>query len=699
METVKNSSRREFIKLSAVTGAGLVLGVQLTACSKDSGNQAGVFQPNIWLAIDKQNKVTVVLSKAEMGQGVMTALSTLVAEELDVDMDSIKVELADASDKYGSMLTAGSTSIQELWLPLRTAGAAAREMLIKAASSQFDVAANECQTKHGAVIHQASGKSLKYSELLDAAAQQSVPQEPKLKNPNQFSLIGKQTNRIETQDKVTGKAKYGIDVELPGLKYAAIRQAPVFGARLQSVNSSNLSNDKSIHSVVELDNAVAVVADSYWRAQKALNSLDIKWSQEASDLNSVQIRNDYKTLASQAGTKEFERGIESGASVHNTLTSDYEAAFQAHATMEPMNCTVHIHDDGCDIWAPTQHPQGALDAAKEVLQTGVRKLVFKALEKVGVENNIKVHPTLIGGGFGRRLQQDFVVQAVEIAVQAGVPVKLIWSREEDIQHDFYRPYTYHRLEAKLGQNTILDWRHRIVGPTHGRSVGGSTHLPYDMEHIYIDYHKKKHGVPIGSWRSIGSSHNAFVTESFIDEISHALNQDPFSFRQKLMKEHQRSLRVLNEAAQMAGWGKSLSSNQGMGIAVHPGFGSFIAMVAQVSIHDGALKVEKVTAAVDCGLVVNPAIVKAQIEGGIVFGLTAALKDGITIEAGKVEQSNFHDFGLLSYEEMPEITVKIIDSQEDPGGIGEVGVPPIAPAVANAYFAVSGKRLKTIPFEI
>ena len=698
MSSLENSSRRHFIKSSAALGVGFALGVQLVSCTENDPQSDSIFKPNIWLKIDPNNQVTVILSKAEMGQGVMTALSMLIAEELDANWHDIKIELADAADIYGSMATAGSTSIRTLWLPLRTAGAAAREMLLETAASQWNVPVEECSTDSGKVVHLVDGDSLSFGELAEQANKLSVPVSPMLKQISDFKLIGKPVQRIDALSKVTGAAQYGIDTEIEGLKYAAIRQAPVFGATLKSVDNSAIKSIKNILSVVHLNNAVVVVADSYWQAQKAVDALIVQWSDSpVSQVSSSSIKKDYQQLVKQAGTLEYEDGSRSDKQVNHSLAAEYEVSFQAHATMEPMNCTAYVHDSGCDVWVPTQHPQGALDAAKSLLQTGLKKYIAKVLDKVGAEEMIKIHPTLLGGGFGRRLEQDFVIQAVEISSKVGLPIKLIWSREEDIQHDFYRPYTYHRIEADIAEDSvILDWRHRIVGPTHGRSVGGSTHLPYAMDHVYIDYHKKKHGVPIGSWRSIGSSQNAFVIESFIDELAHAVGRDPLQFTKSLMKDHPRSLAVLNKAASEAGWGKHSAA---MGVAVHPGFGSYVAQVAEIVIENSQIRVKKIVCAVDCGLVVNPDIVKPQIEGGVVFGLTAALKNTININNGHVEQSNFHDYPLLAIDEMPEIEVHIIPSVEPPGGVGEIGVPPVAPAVANAVFAASNKRIRQLPLTL
>ncbi len=690
-------SRREFIKLSLISGSGLLLGVQVIGCSDSTSESANEFKPNLWLEIHENSSVTITISKAEMGQGVITALAMLVAEELDADWSKVHFVLAKTSDIYGNMATAGSMSVTEMWEPLRTAGAAAREMLLNAAAKKWQIAPSNCRTENAYVIDTTTAQRISYGDLIANAVLQTVPQQPRLKNPDEFRIVGQSLARLDARIKITGEARYGIDQQIPGLKHAAIRQAPVFGASVLSVDSASIKNLSGILDVVVLDNAVAVVADTYWQAQTAVDLLKIKWSNELSELSDALIQQEYKQLLDQPGTIEMEQGNSiTGESL--ALQADYEAAFQAHAAMEPMNCTAHVHADGCEAWAPTQHAQYARDKIKAYLHTGLGRLLGKVKDKLGMESeNIIVHNTLMGGGFGRRLEPDFVIQAVEISRKSGFPVKLLWSREEDIRHDFYRPYTSHRLQAKVtNEGKVLAWQHRIVGPTHGRSVGGATHLPYDVAYARVDYHVKKHSVPIGSWRSIGSSHNAFVMESFVDELAAKIGKDPYQFRKDLLADNQRVLAVLNKVAELSNWGSALAKGQSRGIAIHAAFNSITAQVAEVSVEQDEVKVHRVYCVVDCGLAVNPQIIVSQIESGIAFGLSATLKSEINIKNGGVIQSNFHNFSLLKFSEMPDITVHIMKSIQPPGGIGEVAVPPIAPAVCNAVYALTGKRIRRIP---
>ena len=692
--------RREFFRTVLLTGSGLVLAVQTAACSKqaDKGQpESEVFQPNIWLTVKADNSITITISKSEMGQGVYTSLAMLVAEELDADWHKVGIVQAETMESYGSLATAGSASIRDSWLPLREAGATARWLFLHAAAATWQVDAADCKTENGRVKHAASNRTLTYGELIDAAKHIPLPTTPPLKSPQDFSLIGQSVARLDNLDKVTGRARYGIDQRLPGLKYAAIRHAPVFGASVASVESAAVLTRPGILAVVNLVSAVAVVADSWWQAQQAVTALAISWQGGDATLSDAKIQQDYLSLLQQPGTVESETGEYLASKNHQRVTANYSASLQAHATMEPMNCTVRITEGVCEIWAPTQHPQYARDQVKAKLASGIGKLIDKTRAVIGMtDDSVKLHTTLIGGGFGRRLEQDYVLQAVEIALQTGLPIQLIWSREEDIQHDFYRPYTSHQLQAELDQHgAITSWTHRIVGPSHGRSTGGA-YIPYKLPHYRLEYHVKKHTVPIGSWRSVGSSHNAFVTESFIDELAHQAGVDALQYRRKLLQHAPRILAVLDQAALLAQWGKKLPSGHGMGIAVHSAFGSIVCQIAEVSIQAKKRRVERVFCVVDCGMVVNPAIVTAQLEGGIAFGLSAALHSHITIQQGRVQQSNFHDFTLLTLRDMPAVIVHIMPSTQTPGGIGEVGVPPIAPAIANAIFAITGERLRTLP---
>lgn len=695
--TQHDPGRRDFFRTVILSGTGLLIGVQATGCSNRVVSDA--FEPNIWLSIKPDNSICVTIAKSEMGQGVHTSLAMLVADELDADWNRVQIIQAATASRYGSMDTAGSSSVRDMWLPLRQAGAMARSMLLQAAALQWRIDTGQCKTSNGRVKNLLSGQELQYGDLARAASRLPVPVDPPLKTPQDFTIIGQALPRLDNLDKVTGRARYGIDQQLPGLKYAAIRHAPVFGSRVAGYSQDQVMDLPGVLAVVNLGNAVAVVADSYWQAQQAINQLPVQYEGGDTAINDASIRQNCQALLDQAGSLGRELGEPSPVAVVHQVTTDYEAAFQAHATMEPMNCTVRFIGDKCEIWAPTQHPQAAQDQVRDKLLSVVDKLWDKAGNVLGQEqDSVIVHTTLLGGGFGRRLEQDFVLQAVEIARQTGLPIKLIWSRSEDIQHDFYRPFTLHRLQAQLdAQGNILSWQHRIAGSTHKSSTGGA-HIPYACAHYRLEYHVKAHTVPTGLWRSVGSSHNVFVTESFVDQLAHQAAIDPYQYRRRLLQDNPRVLAVLDKAAELAGWGRAMAPGRGLGIAIHDAFGSVVCQVAEVSIVANQLTVEQIFCVVDCGMVVNPSIVSAQIEGGIAFGLTAATQSRITIDKGCVVQSNFHDFALLRMREMPAVSVHILPSHLPPGGIGEVGVPPVAPAVANALFAVTGKRLCAIPMQ-
>lgn len=697
-------ARRRFMKHSVLAGTGLVLAVSTQGCQNQSSTGTladnGGFSPNIWLTILADGGIRLSISKAEMGQGITTALAMLVAEELDARWDDIRLDLVDASDSYGNMATAGSTSIRELWQPIRQASAAAREMLLQAAATKLGVAISECHTDASQVVHSPSGRKLAFSAVANSAAGLPVPQSPKLKQPGEFRIIGTDQPRIDAEDKITGAAVYGIDVTIPDMKYAAIRQSPVFGGKPAGVDRNALMSKPGILAVVMLEDAVAVVAESWWQADTALRQAEIHWQGGDTTVSDSRIQSDYRALADQEGSIEFEKGQPTQSDNLTQHQAVYEADFQAHAALEPMNCTALVQDGRCEVWVPTQNPQYALDLTKNAVLTGVNGLLDKIRTKLGMADNdtIQIHPTLLGGGFGRRLKQDYVYQAVEISKQSGYPVKLIWNRDEDIQHDYFRPYTYHKITAQLQDSRIADWHHRIIGPTHGRCVGGSDHVPYKKDYFKVDYHVLKHGIPIGSWRSVGSSHNTFVIESFVDELAGLAQRDPYQYRLEQLLDEPRLRQVMEQVAASSNW-QPLDSqgHRAMGIAVHKGYGTYVAMVAQVSRRQGGIGVDKVYAAVDCGIAINPDIVRSQLEGAIVFALTATLKSRISIEGGQVQQSNFRDFPLLSLAETPEIHVQVLKSPEAPGGIGEVGVPPLAPAVCNAVYQLTGSRIRRIPF--
>jgi len=732
--------RRQFLKVSAAIAGGLLVGIHMTGCDKRADvstkkgkDQTPTFAANAWIRIGRDDSVTVSLHHSEMGQGVMTALPMLVAEELEVDWSQVRTEFAPAAPVYKNptykvQMTAGSTSVKTSWEDLRQAGAVTRELLIAAAAQTWGVPSSECRAVKGTVVHHSSGRRLRYGELVDRAAQIPMPKDVPLKKPSEFKIIGKRMPRLDTSIKVDGSAVFGIDIQMPGLLVATVVHPPVFGTKAVSFDASRAKALPGVHHVIAIDRGIAVVAGTFWQAKKGAEALQVKWERgDNEDLNNEIIRTRWTDLAHKEGDAvcndgDTKEALEKAA---KALRAVYEVPYEAHATPEPMNCTAHVHKDGCDIWVPTQNQ----DAAQET----AAKIAGFDLEAV------HIHTTLLGGGFGRRIEADYVAEAVQISKAIQAPVKVIWTREEDIQHDFYRPATYNVLQAGLDKDGWpTAWTHRIVGPaimtriipqfvpsmvppwipmplkdlsawlagvfvprfkTDEQATAGAITMPYAIQNVRVEYIKDDPGIPTGFWRSIGHSQNAFVVESFIDEIAAATGKDPFALRHELLQKAPRLRAVLELAAQKAGWGKPKSREVHCGIAVHDYHGTAVAQVAEVSVDlKGRIKVHRVVCAVDCGIVVNPKIVEAQMESAIVFGLTATLKSAVTIRKGRVEQSNFHDFPLLRMDEMPKVEVHIVPSTSPPGGIGETGVPPIAPAVAFAVFAATGKRVRKLPIQ-
>jgi CO/xanthine dehydrogenase Mo-binding subunit len=691
----------------------------------------GTFAPNAWVRIDSDGTVTVIVDRSEMGQGVMTALPMLVAEELDADMSRVRAEMAPAARVYDNPVfraqaTGGSTSVRTAWEPLRRAGATARAMLVAAAAGQWGVPAAECATVRGEVIHGPTGRRLSYGALVAAAARLPVPADVPLKSPRDFCIIGTRVPRLDGAMKVDGSAVFGLDVRVPGLLVAVIARCPVPGGTLARFDDGAARAVPGVRHVVAVDAGVAVVADGFWPAKLGRDALAIEWSEGPNaTLSSATIR--AACLAAMEGddaATAAARGDVDAAfgRAARTLTATCEFPFLAHATMEPMNCTAHVRADACDIWAPTQNQAGARQVGVDV--TG---LPFEA---------VRVHTTLLGGGFGRRVEMDFVTEAVQVSQAVGAPVKVVWTREDDIRHDVYRPATCSVVRVGLDAGGLpIAWSHRISGPsimarvlrplartvmpewfprglrdvsaaTVARLAGlavdrsaveGADGIPYAIEHIRVEYAAHESGVPVGFWRSVGHSHTAFVVETLLDEVAAAGGHDPYELRRRLLAGAPRHLRALETAAGAAGWGTPLPAGRGRGLAVHESFGSYVAEVAEVSVAaDGTVRVHRVVCAIDCGMVVHPGLVEAQMESGIVFGLTAALKGEITIRDGRVEQGNFHDYPVLRMDEMPAVEVHIIPSTEPPGGVGEPSTPPIAPAVANAVFAATGRRIRRLP---
>jgi len=686
--------RRDFLKLGAVAGTGLLLGVRVSRHSVAAAEVAG-FQPNVFLRVDPGGDVTIWLAKSDMGQGVHTALPMIVADELDADWTRVHVMQADAHpDKYGRMMTVGSSSVRNgAWTPLRRAGASAREMLVAAAAARWNVSASELSTENGRVIHKSSGRTAGYGELADAAATMPVPANPRLKEPSQFKLIGTRAPLLDTNDKVSGKAVYGIDVRVPGMLFATVVHPPVFGGKVASFDATKARAVPGVKRVVEVSQGVAVVADHTWAAFKGARALDITWDNGAFAMSSADIFAEFARLADAGGAEARNDGDVAAALASATrhLRATYEAPYLAHATMEPMNCTAHAQADRCEVWAPTQNPQGVQQAAARL--TGLST------------DRVSVHTTYLGCGWGRRSTTDFVQDAVETSMKVGAPVQVLWTREEDMRHDFYRPAAHARLEGCVDANgRIVALGARVVaqgiaggrGPIDGPAVGGIADMPYTIPNVRVEYARAELPVPVGYWRSVGPSQNTFMLESFIDELAHLGGRDPVELRRELLTENPRLKHVVEKAADLSGWGKPLPAGRARGIALLQDRGARVAEVAEVSLENGKVRVHRVTCAVDAGQIIHPGIAEAQFSGSVVAGLTAAFYGEITIDRGRVAQANFDAYRMLRMPEMPDVTVYIVDSHEEPGGVGEPAVPPIAPAVANALFQLTGKRIHRLP---
>jgi isoquinoline 1-oxidoreductase beta subunit len=708
MNTIINLSRRGFLKAGISAGGGLLLGLHVPSSGRLAGaaSEAAQAKLNSWVRIARDGTVTIIVGQSEMGQGIMTSIPMIIADELEAEWAKVRIEQAPADPAYGDPMrggeqsTNGSRSIRNMMTLWRRAGAAAKEMLVSAAAKQWDVSPDECVAEQNAVVHRPSGRKLGYGELAAKAAELPVPKEPKLKSPDQFRFIGKAVARVDTPDKVTGRGIYGIDVKVPGLLVATIQRCPVFGGKVASVDAMKAKAVKGVRDVVQVSSGVAVVANSYWAAKKGREALQITWDEGPNaQLTSTEITRIYGEAAKQPGPVARKEGDAAGvlAGAAKTLDAVYEVPFLAHATMEPMNCTAHVRKDQCEVWVGTQNQTGTQRTAMRI--SGLPR------------ESVKVNTMLLGGGFGRRGEQDFVADAVETSKAVGAPVKVIWSREDDTQHGHYRPATYNVFRAALDERgTPLAWLHRIVAPSigaqHGRPLKdgidslmteGAANLPYSIANLQVEYIYKDLGIPVGFWRSVGASQNAFITESFIDELAVAAKKDPFEFRRDLLTNATRHKGVLELAAEKGDWGKPPPQGRFRGIAVAFSYGSYAAEVAEVSVQkDGKVRVHRVVCAIDCGIFVNPDTVKAQVEGGIVWGLTAAMYGAITIDKGRVQQSNFHDYPMLRINEMPAVEVHIIPSGEPAGGVGEPGVPPLAPAVCNAIFAGTGKRIRKLP---
>ena len=711
MRATRKVNRRDLLRAGAVCATGLVIGFFLpaTAGRPASPRPPGRFAPNAWLGIDTDDQVTVFVDRSEMGQGVMTSLPVLIAEELEADWSTIRVEFAPADPVYvnplmlGLQATGGSASIRASWEPLRKVGATAREMLVAAAARMWGVDPLECHAENGAVIHRLSKRRLSYGSLVDVAAGLPVPDDVRLKDPVDFRLIGKHQQRLDTPGKVAGSTVFAVDVKLPGMLYASVDRCPVFGGKVTEFSAAETQSIEGVREVVSISSGIAVVADSSWAAMQGRQALQITWDEGPNGkLSSAAISQTLQHGAKQPGAVVRHDGDTTYAleGAAKKLEASYELPFEAHATMEPMNCTADVRNDRCEIWVGTQN------------QTGVFERAVKITGLPG--ESVKVHTALMGGGFGRRFELDFVTEALEVSKSIAAPVQVLWTREDDMQHDFYRPATYGYLRAGLDQDGWpVAWRQRVVSPSimsrdfshfvqdgiDPSAVEGLADLPYAIANIHIDYVMADLGIPVGFWRSVSRSQNAFMIESFVDEIATAGGKDPYELRRKLLDEFPRQKAVLELAAGKADWGQPPPADRHRGIALHEHNGSPTAQVVEISVgEDGTIEVHRVVCAIDCGIVVDPDTVEAQVEGSIVYGLTAVLHGGITIENGRVKQSNFHDYPMLRLHETPEIEVHIMPSTAPPTGAGEAAVPPLAPALVNAVFAATSNRMRRLPID-
>ena len=695
-------------------GGGLILALTLpgragksnsaaaaTIASAGPSGQSGS-QLNAWLKIARDNSITIIVDRSEMGQGVYTALPMLLAEELDIDMEAIQIVAAPVGDAYinpgnGGQVTGTSNSVQDAWDKLRMAGATARTMLISAAAQRWRVDPAQCQAKYGTVVN-AQGKVLTYGELADSAAKLPMPKDVKLRAKSNFQIIGKPQPRIDTPGKIDGSAEFGIDVKLPGMLYAALAQSPVLGGKVRTLDSSAAEKMPGVRKVLITSSGVAVVADHFWQALKARKALTIDWDPGANArLDNAAIRALLKKTAAAGGglSARTDGNVETALkSATHTLSAAYYLPLLAHACMEPMNCTADVKADGCDLYVGTQ--------VQQVSQVTAAQAAGLAPAQV------RVYTTLLGGGFGRRLDIDFIPAAVEASKALGVPVKVIWTREEDMTHDTYRPPAYEEVSGGLdAAGKLVAWKLHITSPSitarmfppvkgvDDSVIEAAVNNLYDVPNLAVSYSRQEIGIDVGYMRSVSHSPNCFVIESFMDELAVLAGKNPLDFRLQHLARKPRQRHVLQLAADRAGWGKTPAGRY-QGIALMEGYTTHLAQVAEISIIGGDVKVHRITCVVDCGQMVNPKIVESQMESGIVFGLSAALWGEVTIAGGQVRQTNFNNYRVLRSNELPELDVHLVDSDETPGGIGEAAVPLVAPAVCNAIFAACGKRLRELP---
>lgn len=704
------ASRRDLLKAGA---AGLIIAFTVAPrvpFAADAGPAKKPVDPNAFIRIAPDNTVTVIIKHLEMGQGVYTGLATIVAEELDADWNQMRAESAPAdATRYANLAfgtmqgTGGSTAIANSYMQLRAAGAMARAMLVQAAAQSWKVPAAEIEVKKGVVSHAASKHSASFGQLAQAASKLTPPTDFTMKDPRAFTLIGTNVPRLDNIEKTTGKAVFALDVVRPGMVYAAIAHPPRFGGVVKNYDHTKASGMKGVRAVIIVPSGLALVADSFWTAVKARDAVQIRWDEsKAEKRGSAELWAEYKKLAEKPGESARHDGDANAAlaGAKQTVSAEFEFPYLAHAPMEPLDCVVELRDGKCQVWAGCQFQ--TVDQANAARALGIKP------------EDVTIHTVLAGGSFGRRanIGSDYIVEAAQIAkaLPPGTPVKLIWTRENDLRGGRYRPMYFHSMKAGLdAKGNLTAWTHRIVGQSitkgspfggpgiDGTTVEGAKNLPYTVPNIDVDVHTTNIGVPVLWWRSVGSTHNAYSTEVFFDMVAKAANKDPLELRKALLGNNARHKAVLELAAQKAGWGKPLPANHARGIAVAESFNSYVAQVAEVSRSDnGRIKIERIVCAVDCGVAINPDVVRAQMEGGIGYGLSAVLKGAITLKGGVVEQGNFDSYDVLRIDEMPKVEVHIVPSTSPPSGVGEPGVPPTGPAVANAIFALTGKPVTKLP---
>jgi isoquinoline 1-oxidoreductase subunit beta len=704
-------SRRALIGGGLASGFVLAFHLPVRAANEpvqppDSTN--GKFAPNAFIRIDDAGRVTLVMPQVEMGQGVYTAVAMILAEELDADLAQVTLEHAPPNDKlygnptFGLQVTGNSNSIRAFWKPLRNAGAGARAMLVLAAAKQWQVEPASCTTSKGEVTHTESGRKLSYGALTMAAGSETPPKDVALKDPRNFVYIGQPLKRFDTPDKVNGKAIYGIDAMLPDMKFATVAACPVFGGKVGKVDDSAAVKIAGVRKIVVLDDMVAVVGDHMWAAKKGIEALKIEWNEGANaTVSSDEIWRDLRAASEKDGVVARSEGdIAKGLATGDRFDASYELPFLAHATMEPINCTVHVRPDSCEIWTGTQ--------IVTRVQSAAAKAAGLPVDKVTVNNH------LLGGGFGRKLEPDMVIAAVRVAKQVDGPVKVVWTREEDIQHDVYRPVYRDTISASLVDGRIAGWKYKITGsaviarwlpPAFQKgididAIDSAVDIPYDIPNIHVEYVRAEpKAVPTGFWRGVGPNNNVFAIECFMDELARKAGKDPIEFRRAMLGKNPRMLAALNLAAEKSGWGQPLPARTGRGVCVQPSFGSFIATVVEAEVDEqGEVHLRRATSAVDTGIAVNPDTIMAQLEGGLIFSLTAALYGEITIDRGRVKQSNFHDYRMLRIDQAPKIEIHVIKSDAPPGGIGETGSTAGPPALRNAIYAATGVALRRLPID-